>query len=162
MRTHLEEGGPHRKTNIVRRQVSWRNSKTHWDRLKDTMSAAPCAAPPNAGPNMIWPTIWPPGMAIGWLCSYGSLEPALSGHPSRQKSLLRRPRQWSRTHGAPMLGRPRDKPVFSLAPHRFLSGRLSREIDKSRRPRQSASVSEVPAPTERCEIRTDTTGLWQS
>lgn len=104
MRPHLEEGRSHRKINIVRRQVSWRNSRTHWVRLTDTASATMSTTPPYAGPNMIWPTIWSPGMAIGWLYTYGSLESALSGHPSRQKSLLRRPRQGSRTCGALMLG----------------------------------------------------------
>ena len=31
MQIHSEEAGSQRKTNIVRRQVSWRNSRTDWD-----------------------------------------------------------------------------------------------------------------------------------
>ena len=44
------------------------------------------------GQTMVWPPVWPPAMSIGWLNSNSFLKSALSGHPSRQKPLLRLPR----------------------------------------------------------------------
>ena len=41
---------------------------------------------------MVWPPIWPPTMSNSWLNSTRFLNSALSGHPSRQKPLLRLPR----------------------------------------------------------------------
>ena len=75
------------------------------------------------GQTMVCPPIWPPAMSRNWLNSPRFLNSALSGHPSRQKPLLRLPRLAHKDTA-------RRCSANCLAPQCFLSGRLCR-------PRQS-------------------------
>ena len=63
-------------------------SETHkWTRLDGTSTT-----PPNGGPNHGMAPHMGPTMSNSWLNSTRFLNSALSGHPSRQKPLLRLPR----------------------------------------------------------------------
>ena len=69
---------------------------------------------------MVRPPIWPTTVTIQWLNSTDFLEPALSGHPSRQKSRLRlphgshgqSPRRCSAEHQHPTGLQPRTTAIF--------------------------------------------------
>ena len=83
------------------------------------------------GQTMVCPPIWPPAMSISWLNSNSFLNSALSGHPSRQKPLLRLPRL---AHN--------DTARRCSAEHRYTPGLQPRTVEVFVGPA-------VPSPTER-------------